>query len=66
MRNKHCMSWNMARNTEKKEKMRNAYCRTWHMVRNSNKLLICDINYIFQALQCRSWNMARNTEKREK
>ena len=35
MRNKHCRTWNMARNPEnrKKKKMRNALCRTWTMVR---------------------------------
>ena len=35
MRNKHCRTWNMARNPEnrKKKKMRNALCRTWTMAR---------------------------------
>jgi hypothetical protein len=33
MRHKHCMTWNMARNPEKREKMRNVHGRTWNMVR---------------------------------
>ena len=35
MRHKQCMSWNMARNTEKTWKMRNAHCRTQNMARNN-------------------------------
>ena len=38
MRNRHCRSWNVARNTEKTCKMRNAHCRNWNMARNTEKL----------------------------
>ena len=33
MRHKHCMTWNIARNTEKGGKFRNVHCRTWNMAR---------------------------------
>ena len=33
MRQKHCITWNMARNTEKREKRRNIHCKTWNMTR---------------------------------
>ena len=33
MRHKQCLTWNMARNTEKGGKFRNVHCRTWNMAR---------------------------------
>jgi hypothetical protein len=37
MRNTHCRTWNIARNSEKPEKMRHIHCRTWSMARNTQK-----------------------------
>ena len=59
MRHKQCMTWNMARNTEKCEKgeihsvesgIFRKYSKTWKM-RNAH---------------CRTWNMASNTEQLRK
>ena len=37
MRNKHCITWNMARSTEKHENRKKAHSMTWIMARNTEK-----------------------------
>jgi hypothetical protein len=37
MRNSHGRNWNMARNTEKREKKINVHSRTWNMSRKVRK-----------------------------
>ena len=52
MRQKHCMTWNMVRNTQKRGK-RNAHSRTWSMARK--------LKYIENERKiCVTWNKARN------
>ena len=50
MRHKHCMTWNIARNTEKGGKMRNILGRTWNMARvlkimENEKHTLYDVKY---------------------
>ena len=50
LRHKHCMTWNIARNTEKGGKMRNILGRTWNMARvlkimENEKHTLYDVKY---------------------
>ena len=52
------MTWNMTRNTEKREKTRNVHYRTRNMARK--------LRNEENETQCMTWNMARNSRKRGK
>ena len=56
MRHKHCLTWNMVRNTEKRGKweMLTVGHGAWGQIGKSWKM---------RNTQCRTWNMVRNTQK---
>jgi hypothetical protein len=72
MKHKHCVNWNMARNSQKKWKMRNAHGRIWSMQRKLKNIknetqTLSDLEYgkkhsrkwKMRNAHCRTWSKAR-------
>ena len=72
MRHKHCMTWNMMRKTEKREKreMHTVGPGIWRenlKITENEKYTLQDVKYAsktekggkFRNVHCRTWNMAR-------
>ena len=77
MRNEHCMTWNMARNSEKLGKLekltvRPGICRetvrNWKMRNAHCKTwnMARELKNVENQTQTLTWNMVRDTEKRGK
>ena len=63
MRHKHCVIWNLSRNTEKSRIMRNGHSRTWNMAKKKKKPLK---NVENEKCTLQDLEYGKKNEKREK
>ena len=80
MIHKHCLTWNMVKNTENTSKIRNAHCTAWNMEKKkkknveNEKFTLYDLEYRKNTMKMwkirnihfRTWNITRNTGKHGK